>query len=237
MTPAPVGRVAVAVATMTDRRGRLIAAAAAGLLTVALGACGGGSQAAPTTTEPSVTSTSAAGAPVATQAPTAADADALGKALEQLGTSYHFTTTAEVNGVRVLSAEGDRVGTGARITLTSDAGLVSYVITEAGSWAKPENGDWAELDIPPASADPISALARPSVVAKVPNPVEGVEYAAVVSLADLGVAGTGTATLVVTLVDGRITKVTYTTTESGQVAQVSSALGVVKDPGAVVAPI
>lgn len=227
---------AVAVATMTDRRGRLIAAAAAGLLTVALGACGGGSQAA-STTESSVTSTSTAGEPVATQAPTAADAEALDKALEQLGTSYHFTTTAEVNGVRVLSAEGDRVGTGARITLTSDAGLVSYVITEAGSWAKPENGDWAELDIPPASTDPISALARPSTVAKVPNPVEGVEYAAVVSLADLGVAGTGTATLVVTLVDGRITKVTYTTTQAGQVAQVSSVLGAVKDPGTVVAPV
>lgn len=237
MIPVPVGRAVVAVATMTDRRGRLIAVAAAGLLTIVLGACGGGSKAAPTTTEPSLTSTSAAGEPVATQAPTAADAEALNKALEQLGTSYHFATTAEVNGVRVLSAEGDRVGAGARITLTSDAGLVSYVITEAGSWAKPENGDWAELDIPPASADPIGALARPSAVAKVPNPVEGVEYAAVVSLTDLGVAGTGTATLVVTLVDGRITKVTYTTTQAGQVAQVSSVLGAVKDPGAVVAPV
>lgn len=222
---------------MTDRRSRLIAAAAAGLLTIALGACGGDSNAAPTTTESSVTSTSAVGEPVATEAPTAADAEALGKALEQLGTSYHFRTTAEVNGVRVLSAEGDRVGAGARITLTSDAGLVTYVITEAGSWAKPENGDWAKLDIPPASADPIRALARPSAVAKVPNPVEGVEYAAVVSRSDLGVAGSGTATLVVTLVDGRIAKVTYTTTEAGQVARVSSMLGAVKDPGVVVAPI
>lgn len=193
----------------------------------------GSTAAAPTTSIGS----SATVEPVATQAPTADDAANLKAAVAALGSDYHFATTAQINGTTVLTAEGDHVGDGARLTLTSGAGSVLYVVTAAGSWAKPENGDWAVLDVAPATADPIAALARPSAVAKVPNPVEGEEYAAVVSLADLGVAGTGTTTLVVTLVDGRITKVTYTTSESGQVAQVSTVLGAAKNADPVVAPV
>jgi len=217
---------------------RLALTGFAGAVVLALTACGGGSSGPSTTAAPATTATSAATVePVATQAPTADDAAALKAAVATLGGTYHFLTTAQINGKTVLTAEGDPVGDGARLTLTSDAGSVLYVVTAAGSWAKPDNGDWAVLDVPQATADPVTALANPSAVAKVPDSPEGQDYAAVVANEALGVSGGGTATLVVTVLNGQVVKISYGSVVAKQAAQVTTVLGPVKNASPVVAPI
>ena len=217
---------------------RLALVGLAGSVVLVLSACGGGSSGSTTTVAPSSSvSSSATVAPVATQAPTADDAAALKAAVTALGSTYHFLTTAQINGSTVLTAEGDHVGDGARLTLTSDAGSVLYVVTAEGSWAKPDNGDWAVLDVPPATTDPVAALANPSAVAKVPDSPEGQDYAAVVANDALGISGGGTATLVVTVVDGRIVKITYGSVVANQAAQVTTVLGAAKNVDPVVAPV
>lgn len=232
-------RADAAVANVTDRRfGSLGILGIVGVVALALTACGGDTKGSPTSTTAAPVSTEVVSAqPVATQAPTAEDATALKEAVAALGANYHFVTTATVNGSTVLTAEGDRVGDGARLMLTSDAGAVSYVVTADGSWAKPENGTWAALDVPAATTDPLSALGSPSIVAKVPDSPLGQDYAAVVQNDALGISGGGTATLVVTVVDGRVTAVTYTSVVSGQAAQVTTVLSAVTNAEPVVAPV
>jgi hypothetical protein len=216
---------------------RLVLAGLAGTVVLTLAACGGGSSSSTTVAPSSSAAPSATVEPVATQAPTADDAAALKAAVAALGSTYHFVTTAQINGSTVLTAEGDHVGDGARLTLTSDAGSVLYVVTAAGSWAKPENGDWAVLDVPQATTDPVNALSNPSAVALVPDSPEGQDYAAVVANDALGISGGGTATLVVTVVDGRVVKIAYGSVVANQAAQVTTVLGAAKNPDPVVAPI
>ena len=223
---------------MTDRRLRRAGVVGSvGVLVLALAACGGGSKDSASTSVAPASTEASASQPVATQAPTEADAAALKDAVAALGEDYHFVTTATVNGTTILTAEGDRVGSGARLMLTSDAGAVSYVVTSAGSWAKTENGEWAALDVPQATTDPLSALNSPSLVAKVPDSPQGQDYAAVVQNDALGVSGGGTATLVVTVIDGRVTAVSYSTVALGQAAQVTTVLSTVKNADPVVAPV
>lgn len=164
-------------------------------------------------------------------------ANLLSTALGTLGDTYHFVTTVRVGDVQVLTAEGDRVGAGARLDLTSDAGVVSYVITDDGAWARPADGEWAELDVAPATADPIAALGAPKSVSLGASS-DGVQVLdAVVTNEALGLTGGGTSTVSVTLVDGRLDQITYTTSENGQAASVTTILSAVRNGDAVVAPV
>ena len=71
----------------------------------------------------------------------AVDATAvLQSGLDALTGSYHYVSTVTVDGAAALTAEGDRVGDGSRLTLTSSDGTVNYVITADGSWVMPEGG-------------------------------------------------------------------------------------------------
>ncbi|MEY4371498.1 MAG: hypothetical protein RL219_267 [Actinomycetota bacterium] len=164
-------------------------------------------------------------------------ANLLSTALGTLGDTYHFVTTVRVGDVQVLTAEGDRVGAGARLELTSDAGVVSYLITDDGAWARPADGEWAELDVAPATADPIAALGAPKSVSLGASS-DGVQVLdAVVTNEALGLTGGGTSTVSVTLVDGRLDQITYTTSENGQAASVTTILSAVRNGDAVVAPV
>ena len=58
-----------------------------------------------------------------------------------LTTTYHFVSTVTLDGAVALVADGDRVGDGSRVTLTSNDGNASYVITADGSWVMLPGGD------------------------------------------------------------------------------------------------
>jgi hypothetical protein len=151
---------------------------------------------------------------------------------------YHFTTTLSVDGATVLTADGDRVGEGTRLGVVQDGVAVQYVITPAGTWVKPDDGEWQQLETASAPSDPIAALASPTSVA-----ATGVEGTAtlldvVVPAASLGLAADAPAlTLAVRVDNGTITSVGYTTTVDSHPAVMLAAIGPVVDGSAVVAPI
>ena len=130
----------------------------------------------------------AAAAPVtAAPAPPAPDpAATLQQALASLTTTYHFASTVTLDGTVALVADGDRVGDGSRLTLTSNDGNVAYVITPDGSWVQPDGGDWQPIDTDPANTDPISALQAPASVQLTSNDGTTAHLAVAVAPAPLG---------------------------------------------------
>ena len=210
---------------------------AVAVLGAGLAACSSGSNdSAPATTKvqgPDDTS----GITGSTAAGSAEAASTLSEVLSALGTNYHFVTTVRVGDEQVLTAEGDRVGEGARLDITAEGGTVSYVVTDDSAWAKPENGEWVELDTPPATSDPITALGSPKSVTFGPA-TEGVEVLIVeVDNEQLGIAGGGSSTLTLTLVNGRLDQVTYDTALGDRAASATTIFSEVRDPSEVSAPL
>ena len=70
-------------------------------------------------------------------------------------------TTATVNDVVAVTADGDRVGEGTRVNVTTGGSTVSYAITPEGTWVFAD-GSWAELDQPAPAVDPVGALRSPT---------------------------------------------------------------------------
>jgi hypothetical protein len=88
----------------------------------------------------------------------------LQQSFDQLAPGYHFVTTATVNGVPALTAEGDHIGGSTRMTITSQGKTVEYIVLPDQTWVA-ENGQWQELDEPAPAVDPISPLRAPQSVA------------------------------------------------------------------------
>lgn len=177
--------------------------------------------------EPS--STAAAGTPAA--------ATVLTDALDALGTSYHFVTGVTVDGANVLTAEGDRVGSGVRLNLTNSAGTVMYVITDEGSWAKPENGTWTQLDVAPATTDPLEALAASTSVSFGSARDSGTALVVEVDNTVLGIPGGGSSTVQAMVVDGSVTQIDYASSLDGKAATVTTMFSDATSTDPVLAPV
>ncbi len=194
------------------------------------------------TVEPSSTVTITV-APAPTPAPTPAPAQAvdggalLQQALDALAAGYHFTTTVTVDGVVRLVADGDRVADGTRLNLTGDGGTISYVITPAGSWVLPEDGEWEAVEASPATVDPIAALQSPSAITV--DALEGTvtRMTATVPGAALGIAG-GAEAAVQLLLDGSMLRdITYLTSVDSRPASVQAVISPLTDATPVIAPV
>ncbi|MEO8265797.1 MAG: hypothetical protein ABI706_09845 [Ilumatobacteraceae bacterium] len=184
---------------------------------------------------PSIPTTTAAGAlaPAAVDGPTL-----LQSAIAATGGGYHFNQTNTVDGVVALTVDGDRLPDGARLAVRGDAGLVFYTITPDGTWLMPENGEWEVDDSDPPTVDPIAAISAPTSVAVASNDGTTVQLVVNVPFAALGLTGDGDAPLQVSIVNGALTTITYsTTTPDGKAAAATTAIGAVVDPSPVVAPI
>jgi len=188
---------------------------------------------APTTVAPTTAAPTTAAAPTAP----APDPNAvLQAAVNGLSGTYHFVSTVTLDGAVALTADGDRVGDGSRLTLSSRDGTVSYVITPDGSWVMPEGGEWQPVETDPANTDPIGALRTPTAVQ--PGATDGStsHLAVTVAPSALGVAGDAPVPLDVTVTAAVLSGVTYTTTVGGKPATVTSTFGPAQDPSPVTAP-
>lgn len=188
------------------------------------------------TVEPS---TSVAATPVPPPASTpAVDGGALlQQALDALADGYHFTTTVTVDGVVRLVADGDRVADGTRLNLTGDGGTIAYVITPAGSWVLPDDGEWEAIEAPPAAVDPIGALRSPSAITV--DAVEGAvtRLTATVPPTALGLGGEAAAAVQL-LIDGTTLRdITYLTSVDGRPASVQATISALTDATPVIAPV
>ena len=151
---------------------------------------------------------------------------------------YHFTTTLSIDGATVLTADGDRVGAGTRLTVVKDGVAVQYVITPAGTWIKPDAAEWQRLETPSAPYDPIAALEAPTSVAATAVDGTATQLDVVVPAASLGLAADAPAlTLTVRVDNGTITSVGYATIVNSHPAVMQATIGAVVDGSAVVAPI
>ena len=161
---------------------------------------------------------------------------ALQAALAALAPGYHFNTTITIDGVVVLTADGDKVGDGTRLGVVRDNVVVQYIITPAGTWVQPEGGEWDQLDTPAATTDPVSALALPLGVT-VDSVVDATTSLTVsVNPGGLGLVGTDPVNVSVALAAGTLRTVTYTTTVDGKPAMVVATFSAVVDGTAVVPP-
>ena len=134
--------------------------------------------------------------------------------------------------------DGDRLPDGARLTISNDAGLVSYIFTVDGVYLMPEGGEWEADDSDPPAVDPINALSAPTSVTVVSNDGTTVQLVVTVPLASLGIPGEGDVPLQVAIVDGALSTITYsTTTPDGKVAAATTTIGPPVDPSPVVSPI
>jgi hypothetical protein len=181
--------------------------------------------------------TTIAPAPGATVAPVDGAA-LLSQAVAATGGGYHFNQTATVDGALALTIDGDRLPDGARLAVSSDAGLVYYVITPNGAWLMPENGDWEADDSPAPGVDPIAALGAPTSVTVASNDGTTVQLVVTVPLTALGISGDGDAPLQVTISSGALTNIAYsTTTADGRAAATNTAIAPPLDTSPVVPPI
>ena len=84
-------------------------------------------------------------------------------AFDQVAAGYHFVTIATVNGAVAISAEGDHVAEGTRLSVASNGAAVDYVVTPDGTWVK-KDGTWTEISDPAPVSDPIGVLRAPTSV-------------------------------------------------------------------------
>lgn len=215
----------------------LFGGAAFAFLTLAGSACSSSSSSVSANHASGSTVEVATTAPASTIVSTINGTDELAKGLAALGPNYHFTSTFVVNGTQTLVADGDRIGDGSRLTITQSGATVHYIVLPTASYAQPEGGDWAQLDIPPASTDPIKALAAPGAVGVLLDDGTKVRLRVAVDAATLGV-GTGSANLEVVVDAGVITEVDYgTPVQGGGVASVATVFKAPVDATPVAAPI
>jgi len=188
--------------------------------------------------------TTAGGTTVATTVGPAATTAALDgasllqQAIAATGNGYHFNQTNTVDGVVAVTIDGDRLPSGARLSVSNASGLVNYVITPDGMWLMPENGEWELDDSDPPTIDPIAALNAPTSVAVTSSDGTTVQLAVTVPAASLGVADSGDASLQVSVVGGGLTGINYaTTTSDGKAATATVVIGPAVDASPVVPPI
>lgn len=183
------------------------------------------------------TTTTVAGVPAPTLAPVDGAA-LLQQAVAATGGGYHFNQTATVDGVVAVTIDGDRLTDGARLTVSSDSGRVSWIYTADGVYLMPENGEWELDDSDPPAVDPINALKTPTSVTVAANDGTTVQLVVTVPLSAIGVPGDGDAPLQVAVVGGALSTIGYgTVTSEGKPAMTTMTISPVVDPSPVVAPI
>lgn len=160
----------------------------------------------------------------------------LQKALDQLVAGYHFVTTATVNSTVLVTAQGDRVNDGTRLTVTSNGATIDYVVTPNGTWVK-QNGTWSELSDPAPVSDPIGSLRAPTsvTVSASANGAPG-ELTASYPAAALSVPGNASIDVVFTLDGATLRSLRYSSTANGSPAMVKSDITAVVDTSPVTLP-
>ncbi|HEX4981355.1 MAG TPA: hypothetical protein VFV63_06640 [Ilumatobacteraceae bacterium] len=193
----------------------------------------------PTTGVPSESSTPAV--PAGTEAPpiTNPPPDPLAlltAAFDAIAGGYHFATVATVNDVVAVTADGDRVGEGTRVNVTTGGSTVSYAITLEGTWVLAD-GSWSELDQPAPAVDPVGALRSPTsiVVSSYgagPTVLTGTYPASVLSL-----AGDGPVEVALEFDGTTLRSITYASTQNGALATVRADVSPLVDATPVTLPV
>ena len=156
-------------------------------------------------------------------------------AFDAIAGGYHFVTTASVNDVVAVTADGDRVGEGTRVNVTTGGSTVSYAITPDGTWVFAD-GSWAELDQPAPAVDPVGALRSPTSIVvssygNGPTLLTGTYPASALSL-----AGDGSVDVALELDGTTLRSITYSSVQNGAPATVRADVTPLVDASPVTLP-
>ena len=206
---------------------------------LAVASCGSGAaptSAASTTTTPATT-TLAPGDTTPTSSLPVIDAPAvLQQAFDALGGGYHFVTTAIVNGEVAITAIGDRVADGTRMSVSSSGATIDYVVTPDGTWVN-QQGTWSELSDPAPVSDPIGSLRAPiSVQVASFTGTAQVGLAATYPSSALSLPGDAMVEVSFVLTGGSLVSLSYRTTGGGVEANVESMITLLADTSPVTLP-
>lgn len=206
------------------------------LLLLAAACTAGQTQASPTTTTATVT-TQPPPRPVETTVPsTLPDVDVaavLGDAIAATGDRYRYASTVEAGDEVLASIEGRVAGSGFDALIDAGDVPVEYRRTDEGEWVRQGEGEWSPLDPGPApAAPPLLSLAAPIAGALISDEGATVVVDAVFSGTDLG-ASTEQVTVRITITDGVVRMIGYTTTLGEGAGDTVTVATVISDVGAV----
>ncbi len=178
--------------------------------------------------------------PAATEAPatTAPPPDPLAlltSSFDAIAGGYHFVTTATVGDVVAITAEGDRVGEGTRVNVTTGGSTVSYAITPDGTWVF-SDGNWAELDEPAPAVDPVGALRTPTAVALTSYGNGPIVLTGTYPASALSLAGDGPVDVALEIDGTTLRSITYVSTQNGAIATVRADVSPLVDATPVTLP-
>jgi hypothetical protein len=173
--------------------------------------------------------------PPATAAPPPDPVALLTASFDAIAAGYHFVTVATVNDVVAVTAEGDRVGDGTRVDVTTGGSTVSYAITAEGTWVFAD-GSWSELDQPAPAVDPVGALRTPASIVvssygSGPTVLTGTYPASALSL-----AGDGSVDVALEIDGTTLRSITYASTQNGTPATVRADISPLVDSTPVTLP-
>jgi hypothetical protein len=163
-------------------------------------------------------------------------AAALQAAFDQIAAGYHFATTATVNGAVAITAQGDRVADGTRMSVASNGASVDYVVTPGGTWVN-KDGTWSEITDTTPPSDPIGVLRAPASVtvtsfgAGAPTVLTASYPAAALSL-----PGDAPVNVTFTINGTTLASLGYTTTTDGGAADVHTDITALVDSSPVTLP-
>ena len=159
----------------------------------------------------------------------------LAAGLERFAPGYHFVTTATIGGAVAVVAEGDRVGSGTRLAVTSGGSTIDYVVTPDGTWVFAD-GTWSELEETAPVNDPLGPLQTPLSVAVETFDAGSATVAASYPPAALSLPGDDPVEVIFTFTDAVLRSMTYVSTVNGVSAVVSADVGDLTDTSPVTLP-
>lgn len=118
----------------------------------------------PPVTATEVTTLTTAAATTTTAAPID-PAALLGSALEAYAAGYEFTATTTVNDQVATVQSGRWLGGASQLTVESGDGVVEYVLTADGQWARLPGAEWQQLEGDPVTDNPLTPWATPESLA------------------------------------------------------------------------
>ncbi len=137
-----------------------------------------------------------------------------------MGERYGFAASVTLGGVETTHLEGSVYDGTGQYLVTSGGSTVEYIIGPAGQWARQGDAPWAVLAGPAPVVDPLTPLTHPSAVTVVASDGDDAVLEATFAAAVLGFSGNEDVVVTLTIVDGVLAEIRYTTPAGGDEAVV-----------------
>jgi len=148
---------------------------------------------------------------------------------------YEFDAKAVVNGELATSIRGRLLGGASLLVIESGDGVVEYLTTPDGRWARIPGGVWEELEGSAPVGNPLAVLAAPTTLDLVSVDGGRVVLSAVYPADVLQVSG-GDVAVTLAFDDGSLVEASYNVVADGNTASTSTVFRPLADMTPITAP-